>query len=683
MLISRIHMPYTVLFVGVATIAAIPFVGGVRDTGDTRVRRSAMPTLTVDLTSPGPKINSDMWGIFFEDINFAADGGLHAELIKNRSFEFDNPLMGWTLVQSDPGSDFKTALQIKTDSPLNISNTRYLRASLHHMAGLENEGFRGMGIKKGEAYNFRTFARATTKAHPKALIVELVNESGAVIASASAKGFSKDWSVVSCRLTAKETVSKAKLRVLFDGRGSLDLDMISLYPEKTWKNRPNGLRADLVQKLANLKPGFVRFPGGCIVEGRYLSTRYQWKKTIGPPEERENLINRWNNEFGHKPAPDYFQSFGLGFFEYFQMCEDIGAQPLPVVNCGMACQFNSKQLAPMSEIDTYVQDALDLIEFANGSAESEWGAKRAAMGHPAPFSMKYIGVGNEQWGMDYFPRYEAFAKAIKAKYPQVTIVTSAGPSPDNPDFTLAWKMLKGMPKKLVDIVDEHCYALPDWFFDNTHRYDKYDRSGPKVFMGEYAAQSVGIAKPENQNTWLCAISEAAFLTGLERNSDVVRMASYAPLYAHVDAWQWSPNMIWFDNLHSYATPNYYVQQLFMRNRGDRLVHSVLSELPVSDKPNRLYASTVLDEKNHELIVKVVNGTEQLTTMSLRGVNTFLSDKDSVSVTVLQSGNNSAVNSLADPTHISPTNTSETLNGSDPILTVTSSSVTVFRIRLRQ
>ena len=277
------------------------------------------------------------------------------------------------------------------------------------------------------------------------------------------------------------------------------------------------------------------------------------------------VVNRWNYEFKHRPTPDYYQSFGLGFFEFFQLCDDIGAEPLPILNCGMACQFNSGELCPPDELKTYIQDALDLIEFANGQADSTWVRKRAAMGHPAPFNMKLLGIGNEQWGPQYIERLKLFTRAIKEKYPEVQLVSAAGPSPDDERFHFLWPQLTELK---ADIVDQHCYANPIWFLSNSDRFDKYDRNGPKVFFGEYAAQSVAIVSTKNRNNLECALAEAAFMTGLERNADVVRMASYAPLFSNVDAWQWTPDMIWVDSLRAVATPNYYVQQMFTHNRGD-------------------------------------------------------------------------------------------------------------------
>ena len=485
--------------------------------------------------------------------------------------------MGWSEVKKGAAAG---SIQILDQDPFNATNPHYLRLKVQEAGngyGVANDGFRGIGVRKGEDYLFSAFVRGDEKAR---LCIELVADSGQVLAHTTLKAFRSQWTKETGKLRPTATEAKARLQVLLETPGTVDLDMVSLFPQKTWKNRPNGLRADLVQMLADLKPGFVRFPGGCIVEGRYLSTRYQWKNTIGKPEERKLIINRWNDEFKHRPAPDYFQSFGLGFFEYFQLCEDIGAEPLPILNCGMACQFNSGELVPLDQLDPYIQDALDLIEFANGPATSTWGAKRAAMGHPKPFNMKLLGVGNEQWGPQYIERYERFAKALKEKHPEIKLVSSAGPSPDDERFHFLWPKLRELK---ADIVDEHCYANPDWFFDNAHRYDNYDRNGPKVFMGEYAAQSVKTVSPENRNNWQCALAEAAYMTGLERNADVVVMSSYAPLFAHEERWQWRPNLIWCDNLQSYGTPNYYVQQLFSRNRGDVVLPVEVSRPTAGDE----------------------------------------------------------------------------------------------------
>ena len=511
-------------------------------------------TLTVQADQPGVTINRAMWGIFFEDINLGADGGLYAELVKNRSFEFPDALMGWQVSGQTNG------VEIRADKPFSQVQPNYVRVKSG--TSIANEGFRGIGIQAGETYDFSVEARAV-EGRP-VLKIELVGADGHFLAATSVKGLKADWRRLTAKLKSSTPAEKACLKVSVEG-GAADLDMVSLFPRHTWKNRPGGLRADMVQWLADMKPGFMRFPGGCIVEGHTLTNRYQWKTTIGPVAERKVIMNRWNDEFKHRPTPDYYQSFGLGFFEYFQLCEDIGASPLPILNCGMACQFNSGELVPLDQLDPYIQDALDLIEFANGPVTSEWGAKRAAMGHPQPFGLKMLGVGNEQWDQQYIDRYVKFHAVLKAKHPEIKLVSAAGPSPDGKLFDFAWKNLRELH---ADIVDEHCYAKPDWFYNSTHRYDHYDRNGPKVFFGEYAAQSDKVVSVDNRNNLECALAEAACMTGLERNGDVVQMASYAPLFAHVDGWQWRPDLIWVNNLQSYGTPNYYVQKMFANNPGD-------------------------------------------------------------------------------------------------------------------
>jgi Alpha-L-arabinofuranosidase len=533
---------------------------------------AANPVLTVQTDRPGAKVNPAMWGLFFEDINLGADGGLYAELVKNRSFEFPDPMMGWTKRSG--------AAEILTEQPFDSDNPHYLRISAAASGeGVANEGFRGMGLRAGEDYNFTAQVRAVSNA--PAIRIELTDENGIVIASARIKKPGSKWSEEKVVLRPKVTVAKGGMNVLLEGPGVVDFDMVSLFPKKTWKNRKNGMRADMVQLLADMKPGFLRFPGGCIVEGSDLDKRYQWKTTIGPIQDRKLIINRWNSEFKHRLTPDYFQSFGLGFFEFFQLSEDIGAEPLPILNCGMACQFNTGQLVPLAELDPYIQDALDLIEFANGPVTSTWGAKRAAMGHPKPFNMKMLGIGNEQWGPQYLERYEAFAKVLKEKHPEIQLVSAAGPSPADDRFNFLFPRLNEMK---ADIIDEHCYGNPIWFLANANRFDTYDRNGPKIFMGEYAAQSVATVSPENKNNLECALSEAAYMTGMERNADVVTMASYAPLFAHIDGWQWTPNLIWTDNLRVQPTPNYYVQKLFSVNRGDVVLPVELSDVVVETKP---------------------------------------------------------------------------------------------------
>jgi alpha-N-arabinofuranosidase len=436
----------------------------------------------------------------------------------------------------------------------------------------------------------------------------------------------------------------------------------------TWKGRPNGLRKDLVQLLYDLHPGFIRFPGGCIVEGRQLLTRYRWKTTIGEISQRKTIINRWNDEFDYRPAPDYFQSFGLGFYEYFQLAEDIGAEPLPILNCGMACQFNTDETVALDQLDEYVHDALDLIDFANGPATSPWGKLRAQMGHPEPFHLKMIGVGNEQWGPHYVERYKVFAAALKAQHPEIKLVVAAGPAPSGEPFESMWSSWRTLH---ADIVDEHYYMSPEWFLANTARYDRYDRNGPKVFAGEYAAQTVGTTSSENRNNWKAAISEGAFMTGLERNADVVQMASYAPLLAHVDAWQWKPDAIWFDNLRSYGTTDYYVQKLFANNVGTRIV-------PVTPHAeDGLYTSASLDDHTHELIVKAVNfaAAPRQAEIQLNGIK----PSGTAKVTTLANSDLNAENSLDHPTAVAPeSSTIELRSGTIPVQ-LRPYSVTVYRI----
>jgi len=632
-------------------------------------------TYIIKADSVKAHVQSTMYGIFFEDINMAADGGLYAELVKNRSFEFVPNLMGWTEIKKDGGSGDVQVVSRATERPENPhfitldvkSNTGYY--------GLSNEGFRGMGIKKGETYSFTVMARqhASSKTN---LYVELVNANGNTIGHTSLSPDDADWKKYNVKFLSSATAEKAHLNVWAKGEGAIDLDMVSLFPLHTWKNRPGGLRADMVQKLADMKPGFLRFPGGCIVEGRELATRYQWKKTIGDIDKRENLINRWNTEFKHRPTPDYYQSFGLGFMEYFQLAEDIGASPLPILNCGMACQFNSGQLVPLDQLDPYVQDALDLIEFANGSAtDTQWGKLRANLGHPAPFNLKMMGIGNEQWGEQYIPRWKIFVKAIKDKYPYMQLVSSVGPDPDGAKFDFLNTTFRSLG---ADILDEHYYRAPQWFLDNVKRYDNYDRKGPKIFAGEYAAQSVAIASPDNKNNWQCAMSEAAFMTGLERNADVVKMASYAPLFAQVDGWQWTPDEIWFNNLKSYGTPNYYVQKLYSLNKGTDVVPLTLDGTAVTGQ-NGAFSSAVIDKKTNELIIKFINTSRESRNIRFRIKGKRL--KASGSLTTLQSDDLDGVNSIANPAAISPKTQPITINGNTISLVVKQYSFSVIKVKL--
>jgi alpha-L-arabinofuranosidase len=564
------------------------------------------PLIEVRCDKPGPRLDPAMWGVFFEDINFAADGGLCAELVKNRSFEFARALTGWYEVRP-PGA--RGSLTVRGDDPALPENPHYLRVeSLGGDAGYGagNEGFRGMGLRGGDEYVFAVWVRGSGPA-PLSLSVDLKGGEGRILASGRLDGIGPAWSRRQLSLRPEAAVAAGSLELIVMGAGRLDFDAVSLRPRSTWKD--HGLRSDLMELIADLRPGFVRFPGGCIVEGTDLANRYRWKETIGERDRRRPLVNRWADAMAaeKRVAADYYQSFDLGFFELFQLCEDIGAEPFPVLNCGMACQFQSGELAPPDELDPYIQDALDLIEFANGGADSPWGRRRAAMGHPAPFGLKMIAVGNEQWGDEYVDRFRRFRAVLRARQPQILVVGSAGPFHGGAWFDHLWKTL---PATGADLMDEHYYAPPSWFLAQAGRYDGYDRRGPRVFAGEYAAHPpVDPATQRRPNNWEGALAEAAFMTGLERNGDMVRRAAYAPLLAHDDAWQWAPNLIWFDNLRVLPTPSYQVQRLFSRNRGE-VILPLRIQAPAAARVNlRLYASATLDERAGEIVLKVVNAND--------------------------------------------------------------------------
>ena len=639
------------------------------------ISQTAQPVI-VNIDKPGASIQPTMWGIFFEDINFGADGGIYAELVKNRSFEFYKPRSGWKV---DVASKDSSHFVIQNRSEISVSNPRFARITLNGAMGklsISNSGFRGMGIKQNNKYNFSILASVPPESNIR-LIIELVSEKGEKIGETSITPSGKEWKKYESVFVATKTDLKASLRIWFEGTGIIDIDMVSLFPGDTWKGRPNGLRADLVQLLADMKPGFIRFPGGCIVEGYDLKGRYQWKKTIGNVEDRQLIVNRWNTEFANRLTPDYYQSFGLGFFEYFQFAEDIGAEPLPILNCGMACQFNSAEVAELDQMDPYIQDALDLIEFANGTAETNWGKIRAQMGHPAPFNMKMLGIGNEQWGPQYFERYGLFEKAIKAKYPDIKLVSGTGPGPDDELF----KYAQGELKKLNPfVVDEHYYRPPLWFRKNVIRYDNYDRKGYKVFAGEYAAQSKSTTSPNNKNNWECALSEAAFMTGLERNADVVYMCSYAPLFAHVDAWQWTPDLIWFNNLTSFGTTNYYVQKLYSTNKGTNVLNMLQDNKPLTGQ-HGLYATAALDKKSDEIILKLVNISDKIQNNSII-LQTSKKVLPKVSLTTLKNESLDGMNTIENPAAIKPVSQEITLRGKKIELSVAPYSFTVIRIKIQ-
>ena len=551
---------------------------------------------------PGAEIQPTMYGIFIEDINFAADGGLYAELVKNRSFEFPDHLQGWKAAGR---------FDLMDDGPFE-RNPHYLRlvwpGHPHKHTALENDGFFGIGVKAGADYRFSVWARVPD-GRPGSLEVQLMDRSSMAedqaFASARITVDSPEWKKYELVLHSDVTNPKAALRIFLSGRETVDVEHVSLFPVDTWKGRENGLRKDLAQALYDLHPGLFRFPGGCIVEGTDLQTRYRWKDSVGPVENRPLNENRWQYTFTHRFFPDYYQSYGLGFYEYFLLSEDIGAEPLPVLSCGLACQYqNDDESAhqPVGELCDYIDDALDLIEFANGDVSTEWGALRAEMGHPEPFGLKFIAIGNEQWGETYVEHLEPFVKAIREAYPEIRIVGSSGPNSEGEQFDYLWPE---MARLGADLVDEHFYRPEKWFLAQGARYDNYDRKGPKVFAGEYACHGAG----KKWNHFEAALLEAAFMTGLERNADIVHMATYAPLFAHVEGWQWRPDLIWFDNLRSMRSCSYYVQQLYTTYKGTNVLELKAEDgrnVTGAEGQNGLFASSVLDADQGLIYVKIAN-----------------------------------------------------------------------------
>ena len=561
--------------------------------------------MDIDLKKVGAPIQPTMYGIFFEDINFAADGGLYAELVKNRSFEFpQDPLQGWKAFGK---------VEVKEDGPFDRC-PHYVRlydpGHPHKWTGLDNEGFFGIGVKGGETYRFTVWARVPEGGSSE-LRIELVNTASMgedqFVCQAPLTISGKEWKQYEAILTPDTTLAKSVLRIFLTGdRATTDLEHVSLFPTDTWMGHRNGMRKDLAQALADLKPGVFRFPGGCIVEGADLATRYNWKNTVGPVENRPINENRWEYTFPHRFFPDYFQSYGLGFFEFFQLSEEIGSEPLPILSCGLACQFQNDDPAahcPVDELRPFIQDALDLIEFANGPVTSTWGKVRADMGHPAPFNLKFIGIGNEQWDAIYPEHLEPFVKAIRAAYPDIKIVGTSGPNSEGDQFDYLWPEMKRLG---ADLVDEHFYRPEKWFLAQGARYDNYDRKGPKVFAGEYACHGAG----RKYNHFNASLLEAAFMTTIERNADIVHMATYAPLFAHVEGWQWRPDLIWYDNLRSMRTASWHVQHLYSEYKGQNALTLKMNGVNVTGAPGQdgLFASAVKD--GDKVYVKVINTSDK-------------------------------------------------------------------------
>lgn len=609
--------------------------------------------LVIQTKKLGAEIQPTMYGLFFEDINYGADGGLYAELVKNRSFEFPQNLMGWKTFGH---------VTLKDDGPFE-RNPHYVRLAYpghdHKRTGLENEGFFGIGVKAGEEYRFSVWARLPEGSSSEKIRVEIVKPSTSAdnhaFASQELTIDSKEWKKYQVILKPKLTEDKSILRIFLASKGTIDLEHVSLFPVDTWKGHENGLRKDLAQALYDIKPGVFRFPGGCIVEGTDLNTRYDWKKTVGPVENRPLNENRWHYTFQHRFFPDYYQSYGMGFYEFFLLSEEIGSEPLPVLSCGLACQFqNSDPHAHVAvcDLDSYIQDALDLIEFANGAVTTKWGKVRADMGHPAPFNLKFIGIGNEQWGSEYPERLEPFMKAIRKAHPEIKIIGSSGPDSEGKQFEYLWPEMKRLK---ADLVDEHFYRPESWFLSQGARYDNYDRKGPKVFAGEYACHGKG----KKWNHFNASLLEAAFMTGLERNADIVHMATYAPLFAHVEGWQWRPDMIWFDNLKSVRSVSYYVQQLYAHNKGTNVVPLTMNNKPVTGAEGQkgLFASAVWDKDSQSYIVKVVNTSNEAQPLSLTFAGMKKKEVLSKGVCIkLQSTDPDKDNTLDNPQAIVPVQT---------------------------
>lgn len=574
-------------------------------TADDAYRFANLQPLEVGLdiqTGSSKRISDLLTGIFFEDINYAADGGLYAELIQNRDFEYslsdkDGRDKTWTSTHSWSLEGSGSTFSIDTVSPIHPNNPHFAVLNTTQLgARLINTGWEGIVLNKGEKYDLSIFAKQL-EGKSAGISVRLVGKNGDVYANTTVGGFATSWKKKNVVLTSNADAVDAKLEIKPLAVGRLGLDMVSLFPQNTFMGRKNGLRKDLAQLVADIKPRFIRFPGGCVAHGDGLDNIYKWKNTIGPLEARKPLRNIWN----------YHQTGGLGYLEFFQYCEDIGAQPLPVIAAGVPCQNSHVGGAgqqggvPMCDMNQYVQDILDLVEWANGDAKTtKWGKIRAQNGHPKPFNLKYVGIGNEDLITDVFEeRFTMIFKAMKEKYPEITVIGTVGPFYEGTDYEEGWALAS---KLQVPMVDEHYYESPGWFINHQDFYDNYDRNKSKVYLGEYAAHLPG--RPNNLET---ALAEALYMTTLERNGDVVSMASYAPLLAKDGHTQWNPNLIYFNNSEVKPTTGYQVQKLYGRNAGDQYITNNLSVPTRDDKVRkRIATSVVRDSKTGDLIVKMVN-----------------------------------------------------------------------------
>jgi alpha-L-arabinofuranosidase len=591
-------------------------------------RFEGLKPLTANVTlqpNKSKEITDKFIGIFFEDINYGADGGLYAELVQNRDFEYVKgegghdkewgPTKAWSVVNGKGDA----TLSIDTVAPIHVNNANYAVFNVTRQgAALQNSGFDGIAVKEGEELNFSLRARA---AKSVAVTVRLVDADGKVIAQGKVKvPASKQWATLDAKLKATATCDKAKLQLVPSSTGTINLDMVSLFPKNTFHGQPNGLRNDLATVLADLHPRFMRFPGGCVAHGNGVDNIYDWKGSIGPLEARRPLSNLWG----------YHQTRGLGYYEYFIFCENIGAEPLPVLAAGVPCQ-NSSHAAhhsvddittagqqcgvPMEEMDAYIQDVLDLIEYANGDVTTTWGARRAEAGHPAPFNLKYIGIGNEDLISDVFKeRFKMINDAVRKAHPEITVVGTVGPFYEGADYEEGWRFAL---QENVPIVDEHYYVEPGWYIHNRDYYDNYKRNSTKVYLGEYASHYPGrISNLE------AALSIALYLTDVERNGDVVEMTSYAPLLAKKGHTQWVPDMIYFDNTSIQLTPDYYVQKLYGQNPGTTYIPSEITLSNDSEDVNKRFGvSTVVDEKTGDTIVRIANMLPVEITTNLSGYPT--------------------------------------------------------------
>ena len=616
--------------------------------------------LDVNTKKLGAPVQPTMYGIFFEDINYAADGGLYAEMVKNRSFEFPQRLMGWRAFGK---------FEVRDDGPFE-RNPHYVRLSYSghsdKFTGLENEGFFGIAVKEGAAYRFSLWARCP-EGGKSTLEVSLVDNDtmgeDQRFVRVKVKIEGSEWKKYTAEIKSPITEPKAALRIFLAGdKATTDVEHISLFPVDTYRGHENGMRKDVAQALEDLHPGVFRFPGGCIVEGTTLELRYQWKNSVGPVENRPINKNRWENTFTYRYYADYFQSYGLGFFEYFQLAEEIGAEPLPVLNVGMACQFQNGDdaHAPCTKegLQQFIDDCIDLIDFANGDpAKNEWAKLRADMGHPAPFNLKFLAIGNEQWEKPYFDRLAIIAPEVRKVHPEIKLIGTSGPNAEDDHFRNGWP---AMAKLKADLVDEHYYRDVKWYQNSMNRYDDrkfYTKDGPRVFAGEWACHDRG----KKYNHAGASIYEAAFMTNIERNADLVHMATYAPLFAHVDGWQWRPDLIWYDNLTTARTASYYVQQLYMLNHGTNVLPTTVaidggkpSVNPVPVGEDGVFASSVIDRQKNEIIVKVINTTaaKQPITINISGLKTKAMPA-TAAVTSLDCSNYDAENMPSKPEVVSP------------------------------